>query len=128
MDHVGIVMISHSEKLVMGIKEIIREVLPDLPLGIAGGSDDGGIGTSVEKIIKAIDHVDRGQGILLFYDLGSAKMNAELVIDMKGTEQIKVAEAPLVEGAYIGAVESNMGKTLDEIIGSLHKSFSPNRS
>ncbi|HLS60971.1 MAG TPA: dihydroxyacetone kinase phosphoryl donor subunit DhaM [Virgibacillus sp.] len=125
MNHVGIVIISHSEKVTIGIQEILHEVLPDFPIGIAGGSDDGEIGTSVEKIMKAIDHVDHGQGTLLFYDLGSAKMNAELVIDMKDTESIKIVEAPLLEGAYVGAVESNMGKTMDEIIASLNKSFPP---
>src|SRR5690625_4611751 len=123
MDHVGIVIISHSEKVALGIQEIIHEVLPDFPLGIAGGSDDKGIGTSVGRIMVAMEYVDCRQGTLLFEDLGRAKMNGELGIDMKEAEQIKIVEAPLLEGAYVGTIESNMGKSMDEIIRSLNKSF-----
>lgn len=123
MSYVGIVLVSHSEKVVIGIKEIISEVITEVPLEIAGGSDDAGIGTSFDKIAEAIQRADEGKGVLVFYDLGSAKMNAELVIEMHGHEHVKIVEAPLVEGSYVGAVESNMGKGLEEIIISIQKSF-----
>lgn len=123
MDHVGIVLVSHSVQVVAGIKEIIREVIPNIPLEIAGGSDDGGIGTSFDKISAAIDHVYSDHGVLVFYDLGSAKMNASLAIEMSGKENVEIVEAPLLEGSYVGAVESNMGNTVEEIIESLQKSF-----
>src|SRR5690625_1274926 len=102
MNHVGIVIISHSDKVTIGIQEILHEVLPDFPIGIAGGSDDGEIGTSVEKIMKAIDHVDHGQGTLLFYDLGSAKMNAELVIDINDIVTIKSVSDIILYWDYVG--------------------------
>ena len=123
MDYVGIVLISHSDKVVAGIKEIIREVIQNIPLEIAGGSDEGEIGTSIDKISRAIDQAYNDKGVLLFYDLGSAKMNAELAIEMGGKKNIKIVEAPLLEGAYIGAVESNMGKTLEEVIKSVNNAF-----
>lgn len=123
MDYVGIVLVSHSDKVVAGIKEIIREAIPHIPLEIAGGSDEGEIGTSIEKISRAIDQAYNPKGVLLFYDLGSAKMNAELVIEMSEKKNIKIVEAPLLEGSYVGAVESNMGKTLEEVIQSVNKAF-----
>lgn len=123
MDYVGIVLVSHSEKVVTGIKEIIREVITDVPLETAGGMDDGGIGTSIEKINHAIEMADNPKGVLVFYDLGSAKMNAELVIEMCGKKHVKIMESPLLEGAYVSAVESNMGKGMQEIITSVKRAF-----
>lgn len=123
MERVGIVLVSHSEKVVMGIQEILHEVLDDFPLAIAGGTDEGGIGTSFEKIKDAIDLVYSQKGVLIFYDLGSAKMNAELAIEMSGKDNITIVEGPILEGAYIGAVESNMGQTIEEIIEAVHHSF-----
>lgn len=122
MSYVGIVLISHSRKLVEGLHEIIRQVIHDVPVELAGGTDENEIGTSVEKIMSAIEKADTGKGVLLFYDLGSAKMNAEVALEMV-TSNVKVVDAPLVEGAYVAAVESNMGKEIDEVYEALVKEF-----
>ncbi|WP_449621082.1 dihydroxyacetone kinase phosphoryl donor subunit DhaM [Robertmurraya sp. Marseille-Q9965] len=119
MSNVGIVLISHSLKVVEGIQEIIQQVVHNVPIEIAGGTDENKIGTSVEKIINAIVKVYSKKGVLLFYDLGSAKMNAELAIELNGYENVKVVNAPLLEGAYVAAVESSIGKSLEEIEQSI---------
>ena len=123
MGYVGIVLVSHSPKVVEGLLEIIRQVINDVPIEIAGGTDDNEIGTSVEKIISAIGAAHSGKGVLVFYDLGSAKMNAEVAFEMLDSIPVKIVDAPLVEGAYVAAVESNMGKSIDEIYESIKNSF-----
>ncbi len=123
MGYVGIVIISHSEKVAEGIKEIIQQVIQDVPIGIAGGTDDGKIGTSIEKINAAIDVAYSEKGVLLFYDLGSAKMNAELAIEFANKENIKLVEAPILEGAYVAAVESSTGRDISTIIHHVTKEF-----
>lgn len=50
-------------------------------------------------------------------------MNAELAIELNSKDEIEIAEAPLLEGAYVAVVESNMGKSKSEIIKSLNRSF-----
>src|SRR5690625_1292539 len=87
MANVGIVLISHSAKVVEGIKDIINQVNDTVSIALAGGTDDGEIGTSIEKIQTAIDSVSHDRGVLLVYDLGSAKMNAELAIEMGALEK-----------------------------------------
>jgi len=124
MGYVGIVLISHSEKVATGIKEMIRQVLHDVPVEVAGGTDEGKIGTSIDLISLAIERADKGNGVLLFYDLGSAKMNAEMAIELSARDDVKLVEAPLVEGSYVAAVESSTGKTLNEIIENVRKAFS----
>ncbi|GIN62584.1 PTS-dependent dihydroxyacetone kinase phosphotransferase subunit DhaM [Robertmurraya siralis] len=115
MDKVGIVLISHSSKVAAGIQEIIQQVVHNVPIEIAGGTDDEEIGTSVEKINEAIERAYSEKGVLLFYDLGSAKMNAELAIELCGYDHVKVVNAPLLEGAYVAAVESGIGRSIEEI-------------
>ncbi|MYL58113.1 PTS-dependent dihydroxyacetone kinase phosphotransferase subunit DhaM [Virgibacillus halodenitrificans] len=123
MAYVGIVLISHSPKVVEGTKEIIRQVNQDVAIELAGGTDDNEIGTSIDKILEAINHADMGSGVLLLYDIGSAKMNAEIAIEMAEGNNIKMVEAPIVEGAYVASVEAGMGKSVEEIITTLEKNF-----
>ncbi|WP_188454217.1 dihydroxyacetone kinase phosphoryl donor subunit DhaM [Virgibacillus oceani] len=123
MSYVGIVLISHSPKVVEGIKDIIRQVIHDVPIELAGGTDENEIGTSIEKIQVAIDKAYSEKGVLLMYDLGSAKMNAEMAIEMSEKDNIKIVEAPLLEGSYVAAVESGMNKSLDEVVKALEKGF-----
>src|SRR5699024_299163 len=123
MDCVGIVLISHSAKVAEGIKEIIQQVIRDVPVETAGGTDDGGIGTSLEKINAAIKRAYSSNGVLLFYDLGSAKMNAETAIQFLEKENIFLVEAPLLEGSYVAAVESSTGKNIYAIIESIEQTF-----
>lgn len=123
MSHVGIVIISHSVKVAEGIKEIIRQVVEEVPVEIAGGTDTGEVGTNIGKIIGAINRAYSDKGVLLFYDLGSAKMNAEMAVDLIDKEKIVLVEAPILEGAYVGAVEASLGKEIDEILTRLKESF-----
>ncbi len=123
MSHVGIVIISHSVKVAEGIKEIIRQVVEEVPVEIAGGTDTGEVGTNIDKIIGAINRAYSDKGVLLFYDLGSAKMNAEMAVDLIDKEKIVLVEAPILEGAYVGAVEASLGKEIDEILTRLKESF-----
>src|SRR5690625_850490 len=107
-DYVGIVIASHSEKIAKGTKELIREVITEVPIVAAGGEVGGGIGTSVEKIKEAIEAVQQetDKGVLIFYDLGSAKLNSELAIEFIGKEKIASVEASIVEGDYVADVEA----------------------
>ncbi|MEN2466366.1 dihydroxyacetone kinase phosphoryl donor subunit DhaM [Ornithinibacillus sp. FSL M8-0202] len=122
MSYVGVVLVSHSLKLVEGLQDIIRQVIQEVPVEIAGGTEEGDIGTSVEKVLAALEKADTGRGVVLFYDLGSAKMNAEVALEL-AESTVKIVDAPLVEGSYVAAVESNMGKSLEEVYEAVMKEF-----
>src|ERR1700744_133014 len=72
---VGIVLVSHSAALAEGAADPASEVAGG-PEGVAvvpaGGTDDGGLGTSEAKVADAIKRADRGAGVLIIPDLGSA--------------------------------------------------------
>lgn len=112
---VGIVIVSHSQKLAEGVVEISR-MMANAPLAAAGGLDDGELGTSYEKILAAVESVYSADGAVVLMDMGSAVMTTEMVIDDFDKPNVVMLDCPLVEGAVLAAVESVGGKTLEEII------------
>ncbi|SFM25529.1 dihydroxyacetone kinase, phosphotransfer subunit [Bacillus sp. 5mfcol3.1] len=118
MSNVGIVLVSHSNQLVEGLKVLLDQLSSDVSNVSAGGTDDDGIGTSANKIKDAIKSIYNERGVIVFLDLGSALINTELAIEWlaeEGLNQIKIADSPLVEGSYVAVVESGCGKELEEI-------------
>jgi len=120
---VGIVIVSHSEKLAAGVVEIARMMAPDAPLAAAGGLDDGGLGTSYNKISAAIDEVYSEDGVVVLMDMGSAVMTTEIVIEDKDDSKVRMLDCPLVEGAVLAAVESTGGIRLDELTVKIKESY-----
>ncbi len=120
---VGIVIVSHSEKLAAGVVEIAKMMAPNAPLAAAGGLDDGGLGTSYSKISEAVDRVYSEDGVAVLMDMGSAVMTTEIVIEDKDDRKVMMLDCPLVEGAVLAAVESSGGITLDELAVKIKESY-----
>lgn len=115
---VGIVITSHSENIAKGVKELAEQMAPSVPIAVAGGTYDGRIGTDIEKVMYAIEKVYSEDGVIVIFDLGSAFMNAEMAIeamDENMIDKIKIVDCPIVEGAVTAAVESSIGKNIEEI-------------
>ncbi|GGN51065.1 MULTISPECIES: dihydroxyacetone kinase phosphoryl donor subunit DhaM [Oceanobacillus] len=123
MANVSIVLVSHSSKVTEGIRDIITQMVPAVSIGVAGGTEEGEIGTNIDKIKQAIEEVQGEKGVLLFYDIGSAKMNAELAVEMNEYKNVHVVEAPILEGAFVAAVEAGMGKSLEEVQAAAEKNY-----
>ena len=51
---VGVVLVSHSRDLAQGLAAVAAQMAPYVRIAPAGGTDDGGIGTSFERITAAI--------------------------------------------------------------------------
>lgn len=113
---IGLVVVSHSETLVEGVVEVAAEMANEVVIVPAGGTDDGRVGTSVEKVRQAIETAgERTEGVVVLVDLGSAVMNAEMAIEESDTETV-IADAPLVEGAINAAARATSEKaTLESV-------------
>ena len=125
---VGLVVVSHSGKLAEGVCELAAQMAADVQLAPAGGTDDGGIGTSLEKIQAGIAQADSGDGVLLLTDLGSAVMTAEMALEFLDSEQqqrVRMADAPLVEGTVAAAVAAQTGKSLAEVLAAAESAVQP---
>jgi PTS hybrid protein len=125
---VGIVFVSHSAKIAHGLVELARQMAPEVALEAAGGSDDDGIGTSLEKIQAAITAADSGDGVVVLCDLGSAVMTAESAIDFLDGGQsarVRLADAPLVEGGVAAAVAAETGGSLEGVLAAAESAAGP---
>lgn len=115
----SLVLVSHSRTLVEGLRDMVAQVAgPDVSLAIAGGTEDGRLGTSAPKISEAIRSVLGADGVLVLLDLGSAALSLEVALeDLSESERarVRISEAPLVEGAVMAAVQASIGATLDEV-------------
>lgn len=125
---VGIVFVSHSAKIADGLVELARQMAPTTPMLAAGGTDEGGIGTSFTKVQDGIAAADAGQGVVVLCDLGSAILTAETVLDLLDDEQrerVRIVDAPLVEGGVAAAVTAETGGDLAAVVRAAHSARSP---
>ncbi|TCP54841.1 phosphocarrier protein HPr /dihydroxyacetone kinase DhaM subunit [Tamaricihabitans halophyticus] len=116
---VGIVLVSHSAALAEGLAELAGQMAPDVRIVPAGGLVDeqgAGLGTDYDAVCAAVARADSGEGVLLLYDLGSARMTAELAVEsLAGAQRAFVADAPFVEGAVAAAVAAQSGAELARV-------------
>ncbi|MGX1162791.1 phosphocarrier protein HPr /dihydroxyacetone kinase DhaM subunit [Arthrobacter sp. SLBN-100] len=113
---VSIVVVSHSEKIADGAAELAAQMAPDVVILPAGGTTDGRIGTSLEKVMAALDQVANGGGTVILTDLGSAVMTAESALEfVENPADVVLADAPLVEGLVAAAVAAQGGGDLQAV-------------
>ena len=109
----GITLVSQVSDISEGLPKLLKQVAKDVPITTAGGTNDGDIGTSMEKIMTAFSENDADE-ILAFYDLGSAKMNLEMAMEMSD-KKVHLYNAAFIEGAYTAASLIQAGVSLDDI-------------
>lgn len=114
----GIVLVSHVEEIGLGIKRLIEEVAKDVPITVAAGLPEHGVGTSFEKINEAFEN-NPADEILAFYDLGSAKMNLEMAMEMTD-KTVHLMDTAVVESAYTAAALLQVDVPLDVIFDQLN--------
>lgn len=118
---VSIVVVTHSQQLAEGVAELASQMSGDgsVPIFPAGGTDDGGIGTSFEKVAQALEQaLADGDNVLILVDLGSAVMVTQMAIESlpeDARQRIRMTNAPLTEGAIAAVVAAAGGEGLDAV-------------
>ena len=111
---VGVVLVSHSAEVAASVAELARGLAggaTEPPVAAAGGAPDGGLGTSAELISAAAASVDRGAGVAVLVDLGSAVLTVKALL-AEGDELpegTRLVDAPFVEGAIAAVVTASTG-------------------
>ena len=117
--NVGIVIVSHSPLVAEGTADMVRQMVgEEVPLAWCGGDPGGGLGTSVEAILAAIDRAWSERGVAILVDLGGAETNSEMAVEMLPDDRRRLAvicNAPIVEGAVMAATEASSGASLDDV-------------
>jgi len=115
---VGLVLVSHSAALAEGVAELACQMAPRVVIAAAGGADEGGLGTSMEKVVAALEGAETGDGVVVLYDLGSARMTGEMALELLDDERrtrTRLVDAPLVEGAVAAATTAEGGGDVDAV-------------
>jgi dihydroxyacetone kinase DhaKLM complex PTS-EIIA-like component DhaM len=113
---VGLVLVSHSAGLAHEAVALIRAIAgTEAPVAAAGGTEDGGLGTSLDLIERALRAVDQGDGVVVIPDLGSSVLTARLVAE---AGRVVVADVPFVEGAIAAAVAAGAGVPLADVLAA----------
>lgn len=117
---IGIVVVSHSNKISTGIVELCKEVArDDIKIISAGGTRDGRLGTDATLIMKAIEEANSGDGVAILADMGSSIMSSEMAIEMLPEEikgKVVILDAPIVEGSLAVAIQACISNDLEDIL------------
>ena len=116
---VGIVVVSHSADLATGLAALASQMAgPDVRIEPAGGLPDGTLGTDEDRVRAAIRAADQGSGVVILGDLGSAILTVRHVLERHGNGHVRLADAPIVEGAIAAAVTASANMALDDVVRS----------
>ena len=108
---VGIVLVSHSDELAAGAAHLAAQVSGGtVTIIAAGGTDEGGLGTSAAKVERGLSQAENGAGVVVLPDLGSAVLTVRAVLeDEDPAANVVMADAPFVEGAVAATVTAAAG-------------------
>lgn len=117
---IGIVIVSHSQRLAEGVVELAYQMADkQMKIIAVGGLEDGSIGTDTFRIMEAVKTAESGAGVLILVDLGSSVLSAQLAVDLLRQEdyegRIVIVDAPLVEGAIVASVQASNGDSIDDV-------------
>lgn len=117
---IGIVVVSHSNKIAEGIVDICYQMVSqDVRIIPAGGTDDGRIGTDPIKIKEAIQEAYDGDQVVVLGDIGSSLMNADMAMELLEEEirnKTVILDTPIVEGSIGVAVQASISSDINEIL------------
>ncbi|ADG72273.1 dihydroxyacetone kinase phosphoryl donor subunit DhaM [Brachyspira murdochii] len=128
---ISLIFVSHSYDLAKTTAEYIKKVTnTDIPIAFSGGSGDDHkeLGTDAVEVFNAIESVYSDDGVIIFCDLGSALISSELALSMLDEEKsknVRMTSAPFIEGGINAAIQSSLGKNIDEVINESLESLTP---
>lgn len=125
---VGVVLVSHSRQVAESVAQLALGLSGgggNVAVTAAGGTDDGGLGTSSELITRAARRADRGGGVVLLADLGSAVLTVRTLL-AEGDELpdgARLVDAPFVEGAVAAVVTASAGADLEAVAAAAAEAY-----
>ncbi|MGV9880181.1 PTS-dependent dihydroxyacetone kinase phosphotransferase subunit DhaM [Streptomyces sp. NPDC003006] len=125
---VGIVLVSHSGPVAEAVAALATGLAQGgatAPVAAAGGTEDGRLGTSAALISAAAARVDRGVGVAVLADLGSAVLTVKALL-AEGDELPDGAclvDAPFVEGAVAAVVTASAGADLAAVAAAATEAY-----
>ncbi|MDR0432412.1 MAG: phosphoenolpyruvate--protein phosphotransferase [Bifidobacteriaceae bacterium] len=126
---IGIVVVSHSRPLAEAAVTLAASMAgaDTVPVAVAAGTSDGGLGTDPLAVVDAIVGVDGPDGVVVLVDLGSALLSTDMALDLIDPQvaaRVQVIPAPLVEGLVAAAVTAAGGADRGEVAREAERALS----
>lgn len=124
---VGVVLVSHSATLARSVAELAIGLSGSgtrVTVRAAGGTGDGGLGTSSQLITEAVEAAHGGAGVAVLADLGSAVLTVKaLLADGDLPDGTRLVDAPFVEGAVAAVVTASAGADLAAVASAAGEAY-----
>ncbi|AKH81106.1 PTS fructose transporter subunit IIA [Streptomyces sp. CNQ-509] len=123
---VGLVLVSHSAAVAESVARMAVALagVDTVAVGYAGGTADGGFGTDADRIAVAARAADRGAGVGLLVDLGSAVLTVKSLVENEELPAgARLLDAPFVEGAVAAVVTASTGADLDAVEAAAQEAY-----
>lgn len=125
---VGMVLVSHSVYVARSVAQLAQDLAAGgatAPIAPAGGTDEGGVGTSAARVADAARAVDQGAGVVVLADLGSAVLTVRALLAEEdelptGT---RLVDAPFLEGAVAALVSASAGADADAVCAAAEEAY-----
>ena len=124
----GILVVSHSPLAAKGIAETASQMAgsPDLVAGV-GGDESGGLGNSIPMVLEALTGMlAKWDEVVVIPDMGSSVLSAKAALEMidgPARERVVIADAPVLEGAVVAAVEASAGSSASDVAGTANEAY-----
>ena len=135
---VGIVLVSHSKKLALALRELVRQMVgAEFPIAVAAGvgEDHEELGTDAVHIAETLQPFLDGDGAVVLMDLGSAVLSAQTALELLDTSlvadpttKLRLCPAPIVEAAVSAAVQASVGGTLEDVVREARAALAPKQA
>ncbi len=117
---VGLIIVSHSASLAAGLADLVTQVSgPAVAIEAIGGGPGETLGTDGARVLEALRRGARGSGSVVLMDLGSSVLAVKAALgelDDAERQRLRVADAPLVEGAVAAGVMASTGDDADGVL------------
>lgn len=115
----ALLILSHSSDVAKGVKDICLQMAPSgVIIESIGGTTDGKLGIDAERVFHSLQELTKdSEGVIIIGDIGSTILAAKNAINLLGMpKNVRIADAPLVEGAITASVEAFLGSSLEEVV------------
>ncbi|MGY1906600.1 dihydroxyacetone kinase phosphoryl donor subunit DhaM [Modestobacter sp. SYSU DS0902] len=126
-------VVSHSRPLAEAAVTLARQMVTaqDVLIEVAAGTEDGSLGTDAVAISEAVTAADRGDGVVVLMDLGSAVLSAETAMELVDDglrERVVLSPGPLVEGLVGAAVVAAGGGDRERVAAEAARGLAPKQA
>ena len=121
---VSLILLSHSPKIVEGIKDLAFEMGGDTNVIPIGGSKAGTLGADYDRILAAMNEAAAKGEVIVLADLGSAQLTGQMAQEALPAalrERVFLSNAALVEGGVVAAVGIASGQSAEKTLAQLEE-------